>query len=94
MQLQKLRAELQALVSSAESRNAGEADEQTNLVDELAKRITLAGSTDTKLGMDIRGLQEDIAELRKLVLETRAAAHKDALSLHDEHVQMYKMRVR
>ena len=87
-QLQKLCAELQT--RNAEDRCAGKTpDEQSDLVDELAKKIA-----DTKLGMDISGLQEDIAELRKMVLESRAAAHKDALSLHDEHVQIYKARAR
>lgn len=36
-----------------------------------------------------RALRDDIAELRKLVLESRGVAHDDALSLHEENVQIY-----
>ena len=44
------------------------------------------------LAAKLDSLHEDIAEVRKLVLESRKAAHDDAISLHNEHVQIHSAR--
>lgn len=72
----------------------GKTEEIKSILDSLTERLEEnILSTDQfckQVVLEIHSLHEEIAEVHKLVLENRTAAHQDALSLHNEHVQMYR----
>ncbi len=69
-------------------------EEIKNILDILTKKLEEGALSTDKLCkqvvLEIHSLHEKIAEVHKLVLDNRTAAHQDALSLHNEHVQMYR----
>ena len=80
------------------SKNNGSSGELQKIHKELAevRRIVLEDRTNfhehakSNITQVIDNCQSGFAEVRDVLLKNRAAAHNDALSLHTEHMQLYK----